>query len=248
MLGVHSSAYRRPSALPDGAVVVVGSGQTGSQLALELAGSGRTVYLCTSRVRRLPRRYRGRDMFAWWHTMGWYGQRREDLPDPAAAGWPQPVVAGTDGGRSISLHQLARAGVTLMGRLLEVDGRTLRLGDDRDGNVRYADRSAEEFRRAVDAHLGDRAVEYPDLEPDPADEPAVLADAPSQLDLVRAEVRSVVWCTGHESTTEWLDVPPSTPDIHVVGRPWLTCRGSGILHGMPADAALVAAAIAGRPG
>jgi|SRR5262245_22696759 len=238
--GIHSSAYRNPAALPDGAVVVVGSGQTGSQLALELAGAGRAVYLCTSRVRRLPRRYRGRDMMAWWHTMGLYGQSRVDLADPAVAELAQPVVAGTEGGRSISLHQLARASVTLLGRLLAVDGWTMRLGDDRDENISYADRSADEFRREVDAFLGERASED---EPDPADEPVVLPEPAIELDLRRVGVGSVVWCTGHSPAVDWLDVALSTPDVHVIGRPWLTCRASGILHGMPIDAARVAAAI-----
>ena len=236
---VHSSAYRNPANLPDGAVVVVGSGQTGSQLALELAGAGRTVFLCTSRVRRLPRRYRGRDMMAWWHAMGLYRQGRADLPDPAVADLAQPVVAGTEGGRSISLHQLSRAGVTLLGRLLTVDGWTLRLGEDRDENIAYADRSADEFRREVDAFLGDPACER-----EIADEPEPLKEAPRELDLRREGVGSVLWCTGHTPAVDWLDAPLSTPDIHVVGRPWLTCRASGILHGMPTDAARVAAVIA----
>jgi putative flavoprotein involved in K+ transport len=237
--GVHSSAYRNPATLPGGAVVVVGSGQTGSQLALELAGAGRAVFLCTSRVRRLPRRYRGRDMMAWWHVMGLYRQGRADLPDPSVADLAQPVVAGTEGGRSISLHQLARAGVILLGRLLTVDGWTLRLGDDRDENVSYADRSADEFRREVDAFVGDTGCER-----EMADEPAPLREAPRELDLRHEGVGSVLWCTGHSPAVDWLDVPLSTPDIHVVGRPWLTCRASGILHGMPTDAAQVAAAIA----
>jgi len=214
--GEHCSAYRNPAALPDGAVVVVGSGQTGSQLALELAGAGRAVFLCTSRVRRLPRRYRGRDMMAWWHAMGLYRQGRADLADPTVADLAQPVVAGTEGGRSISLHQLARAGVTLLGRLVTVDGSTLRLGDDRDENVAYADRSADEFRREVDAFLTEPAS---DEDPDPADEPATLAEAPRELDLRNERVGSFLWCTGHSPAVPWLGVPLSTPDVHVVGRP-----------------------------
>jgi putative flavoprotein involved in K+ transport len=178
-------------------------------------------------------------MMAWWHAMGLYRQGRADLPDPSVADLAQPVVAGTEGGRSISLHQLARAGVILLGRLLTVDGWTLRLGDDRDENVSYADRSADEFRREVDAFVGDTGCER-----EMADEPAPLREAPRELDLRHEGVGSVLWCTGHSPAVDWLDVPLSTPDIHVVGRPWLTCRASGILHGMPTDAAQVAAAIA----
>jgi hypothetical protein len=90
----------------------------------------------------------------------------------------------------------------------------------------------------VDAFLGDPADER-----ELADEPATLTEAARELDLRNEGVGSVLWCTGHSPTVQWLDVPQSTPDIHVVGRPWLTCRASGILHGMPTDAARVATAI-----
>jgi putative flavoprotein involved in K+ transport len=122
-----------------------------------------------------------------------------------------------------------------------VDGWTLRLGDDRDENVSYADRSADEFRREVDAFLTGPPLNE---EPDQADEAEALKEVPRELDLRSEGVGSVLWCTGHSPAVDWLDVPLSTPDIHVVGRPWLTCRASGILHGMPTDAARVAAAIA----
>jgi putative flavoprotein involved in K+ transport len=120
-----------------------------------------------------------------------------------------------------------------------VDSWTLRLGEDRDENIAYADRSADEFRREVDTFLGDTTFER-----EIADEPEPLKEAPRELDLRREGVGSVLWCTGHTPAVDWLDAPLSTPDIHVVGRPWLTCRASGILHGMPTDAARVAAVIA----
>jgi putative flavoprotein involved in K+ transport len=248
VLSLHSSDYRRPGQLPDGAVVVVGAAQSGAQIALELASSGRPVYMCTSRARRLPRRYRGRDAFVWWSAMGLLDQPPEALADAATMRLPQPVLSGAEGGRSISLHQLGRAGVTLLGRLVGVDGATLTLADDRDDNIAYADRAAVGFRREIDEYIMARGEEAPEAEPDPADERYPLPPAPQTLDLAGHGVGTVLWCTGHLPSTPWLTVPDTHPGIHVLGRPWLTHRSSGILYGIPADAARVAHAIAGtRP-
>jgi putative flavoprotein involved in K+ transport len=249
VLSLHSSAYRRPELLPDGAVVVVGTAQSGMQIALDLAQAGRPVFLCTSRARRLPRRHRGQDVFRWWKTIGIWDQTPDSLPDPAVMRLPQPVVTGVDGGRSISYYQLARAGVTVLGRLLRVDRGTLVLGEDRDDNVAYADTAASGFRREIDAYIQTRRIPAPPPATDPADEAYPLTPAPLTLDLAGQGIGTVLWATGYVPHTPWLTVPESHPGIHVVGRPWLTRRASGILHGMPSDAARVAEAIVsvGRP-
>jgi putative flavoprotein involved in K+ transport len=245
VLSLHSSAYRRPELLPDGAVVVVGSAQSGTQIALDLALAGRPVFLCTSRARRLPRRHRGQDSFRWWKTIGILDQRPDDLADPAVMRLPQPVLSGAEGGRSISYHQLARAGVTLLGRLVHIDRGTLVLADDRDDNIAYAETAAAAFRREIDAYIETRGLTAPPPEPDPADDTHALPLAPQTLDLAAIGVGTVLWCTGYVPHLPWLTVPDSHPGVHIVGRPWLTRRSSGILHGMPVDAARVAQAIAG---
>jgi len=245
VLSLHSSAYRRPDQLPDGAVVVVGTAQSGMQIALELSLSGRRVFLCTSRARRLSRRHRGQDSFRWWKTIGILDQRPEDLPDPAMMRLPQPVLSGADGGRSISYYQLARAGATLLGRLVRIDRGVLVLADDRDENIAYADTAATAFRREIDAYIETRGLTAPPPSPDAADDPYALPPAPHALDLAGHDVGTVLWCTGYVPHLPWLTVPDSHPGVHVIGRPWLTHRASGILHGMPVDAARIAQAIAG---
>jgi putative flavoprotein involved in K+ transport len=133
--------------------------------------------------------------------------------------------------------------VTLLGRLLRIDGKRLALADDRDTNIDYADEAVAAFRRDIDGYIQARGLTAPEAEPDPADERYGLPPAHKTLDLVTSGVGTVLWCTGHRPYTPWLTVPETHPGVHVVGRPWLTHRSSGILHGMPADAARVAQAI-----
>jgi putative flavoprotein involved in K+ transport len=131
---LHSAWYRSSRQLPPGAVVVVGSAQSGCQIAEDLLGAGRTVYLCASRVARVPRRYRGRDTFEWWTEFGFFDQSLADLQDPTMRLAAQPQVSGVGPrGHTVSLQQLARDGVHLLGRALGINEGRLqldpRLGD-----------------------------------------------------------------------------------------------------------------------
>src|SRR5215467_8611567 len=117
ILQLHSSQYHKPQRLPSGVVLVVGSGQSGSQIAEELYQSGRQVYLCVSRSGRSLRRYRGRDVMWWVNQMGGYDRTLDQLPSPAARFTCHPTLTGKDGGHEINLRQLANKGVVLLGRL-----------------------------------------------------------------------------------------------------------------------------------
>src|SRR5262249_46368219 len=119
--GPHAGEYRDPAALPPGGVVVVGGGQSGVQIAEDLREAGRRVYLCTSRVGRTPRRYRGRDLPAWWHELGLLDVRPDEV-EPSALRAALPQVTGAGGGRTVALQQLARDGVTLLGRARGIHG------------------------------------------------------------------------------------------------------------------------------
>ena len=124
---VTAADYRAPADLPTGAVLVVGSAQTGVQLAEDLVAAGRRTFLCTSSVGRIPRRYRGRDIFAWLGDAGFFEQTPDALPDPAMLRWPQPQVSGVGPlGRTVSLQCLAAQGVTLLGRPVAVEGDRVR--------------------------------------------------------------------------------------------------------------------------
>ncbi|HEX8895488.1 MAG TPA: NAD(P)-binding domain-containing protein, partial [Terriglobales bacterium] len=122
---IHSDEYRNPESLPAGSVLVVGSGQSGAQIAEELYESGRKVYLSVSRAGRVPRRYRGKDA-NWWHDrMGDYERTVDQLPSPQAKFASKPQISGKDGGHTLNLHQFARHGVTLLGRIQGVLDGTL---------------------------------------------------------------------------------------------------------------------------
>lgn len=251
--------YRSPAALPPGAVLVVGGGQSGAQIADELAVAGREVLLATSRVARVPRRYRGRDVHEWSVEMGLYDQATEAVTDPAEFREPHPMLSGGRGGHTVALQQLSRDGVRLLGRLVDAEDTKLAFAADLAENMRYADRRAAGFRRAVDAYVAGAGIAAVPPDTDPAELPLPEApDAPLALDIRAEGITSVVWCTGFGPDTGWVHVPvlradglpvhhgglTASPGLYVAGYPWLSTRGSGLLYGVAADAARIAQHIA----
>src|SRR4051812_45231337 len=231
---VHAAEYRRPGDLAQGGVLVVGSAQSGVQVAEDLAEAGRRAYLGTSRVGRVPRRYRGKDMLEWWVEMGIFDERPEDLEDPAERFTAQPQLSGTRGGHSVSLHQLAPDGVTILGRPTGVDGDRLFLSEHRPVHVLHADGIAEKVRRRIDEHIERNRIAAPGAEPDPADapEPSLSPRGPETLNLT--EIGSVVWCTGFRGNFDYLHLPvldadggivhqgvaTASPGLYAIGFPW----------------------------
>jgi putative flavoprotein involved in K+ transport len=250
----HSADYRAPGLLPAGAVLVVGSAQSGCQIAEDLLAAGRRVVLATSRVGRAPWRHRGRDTVEWLVQAGFFDQRPQDLPDPSVMHAAQPILAA--GGRSLSLQALARAGATLAGRPVAVDGERLSFDDTVRANVAAGDAFAARMRAMVDEAIRRRGLDAPRAELDDTDEPVDL-DPPAELDLRAEEVGSVVWCTGFGGDFSWLDpalvgadgqprrqdIAAALPGVWYVGLRWLTRRRSSLLFGFPADAATVADAV-----
>jgi putative flavoprotein involved in K+ transport len=175
ILQLHSSHYRNPSALPPGAVLVVGSADSGCQIAEELNESGRRVYLCVGRAVRRPRRYRSKDSMFWAVTLGRLEQTADQLPSPSARFAPNPQLSGKYGGHTINLHQFARNGVVLLGCLIGVDGPRIALAPDLQENLANADKTSEDFRKEVDAFVRRTGMDVPAPEPDPVDE--VRSDA-----------------------------------------------------------------------
>ena len=263
--GIHQSDaghYRSPTALPPGAVLVVGSGQSGAQIADELATSGRDVFLATSRVPRVPRRYRGRDVHEWTVELGLYDQPAEAVTDPAEFREPHPMLSGGGGGHTISYAQLARDGVRLLGRLAGAEAGMLRFGPELPGNIAYADHRAALFRHAIDEYVARSGIVAPPPDIDPAERSQPMAESPEKLSMRAERIAAVIWCTGFGPDTGWLDVPVLGPDgnpahthgitafpgLYVAGYPWLSNRGSGLLYGVAADAARVAQHIAAAAG
>jgi putative flavoprotein involved in K+ transport len=260
LLQIHSADYRSPSGLPEGAVLVVGAGQSGCQIAEDLVDAGRSVYMSASRVGRVPRRYRGRDIMAWMLDTGFLDVRVEDLEDPGIARLPQPQVSGIGAlGHTLSLQHLAGRGVVLMGRLTGVQDGVLLTDGLLADYVAYADEFSADTKARVDEYIASEGIEAPPPEDDPADIPSSgdLPGSVDRLDLRAAGVSSVVWCTGFTSDFEWLEVPllddagrpihqrgvSPTPGVYFLGFPWLHSRKSGVIPGVDEDGAFIADSI-----
>jgi putative flavoprotein involved in K+ transport len=250
---LHAADYRSPAQLPDGAVLVVGSAQSGCQITEDLLSGGRRVVLATSPVGRVPFWHRGRETVEWLVEAGFMDQRPRDLPDPSVMRAAMPIIAP---GRGLSLPALARAGATLVGRPVALDGEWVAFDDSLAANLAAGDAFAARARAMVDETIRRRGLDAPPAEPDEHDVHVDL-DPPATLDLRAEEVASVVWCTGFTGDFSWLDpalvgadgqprhldgAAPASGLWHL-GLRWLRRRGSGILLGFPGDAAWVAGAV-----
>jgi putative flavoprotein involved in K+ transport len=255
---VHSSAYRNPSSLPDGGVLVVGSGQSGAQIAEDLHLAGRDVHLSVGAAPRVARFYRGRDCVAWLEEMGRYempiGQHPEGL---AARHEANHYVTGRDGGRDIDLRALAHDGMHLHGRLLGIDGGGMRFAGDLAARLDAADATADRIKDAIDAHIAAQGVEAPpEARYDPVWEPPT--DVEHVVHRREAGITSVIWATGFRSDWSWVAVPAfdgtgypthergvtTISGLYVVGLPWLHTWGSGRFGGIARDARFVAERVA----
>ena len=259
LLQLDTATYRSPAEVADGAVLVVGGGQSGCQIAEDLAAAGRRVLLSTSRVAWVPRRYRGRDTLAWWTASGFYDVRRADVGDEVLR-IRQPLISGTDDGHSLSLQSLARAGVELLGRLRGGTGEELSFGEDVAEHARFADESGAALLRGVDEYIERAGIEAPEAETEPACAPleGIGSDARTGLRLDREGVGTVIWCSGMRPRLDAAAIPglvqngmiphvdgaTAVPGVYLLGVPWLRLRKSGIIWGAAADAEHVAAAIA----
>jgi putative flavoprotein involved in K+ transport len=252
---LHSAHYRRPEDLADGGVLLVGSGQSGAQIAEELRDAGRTVVLATSPVGRVPLRRRGLDAVAVLDAVGFFAARTEDVP-PAARTGPQPLLAP---GHDLSLGRLAASGVALRGRLVDVQGDTAMFDASLPANVAAGEALADQLYAIVDQALARKGA----LPPIPAEEhePQVDEAGTDSLDLQASGIGTVLWCTGFGADFSWMD--PGLLDergwprrqgfraeciegLYYIGLRWLTMRGSGNFLGFPADAAAVADAVAAQ--
>ena len=261
---LHSGAYRRPADLPSGAVVIVGSGQSGVQIAEDLLGAGRTVYLATSAVARLRRRYRGRDSLAWLVDGGFYDVPLDRLSDPQVRFQTLFTTSGIGrAGHTVSLQALAKQGAILLGRPSAVEGDRLRFDDTVGSNIAFADQKSAEFNATLEAIIDRAAIDPPALETDAADMPhpdPMSVRSPSEIDLGAAGVGTVIWATGFGGDLGFLDGTmldeQGTPvhehgvgrvaGVYFVGFPWLWTRKSGIILGVDEDAGFVADHVAQR--
>jgi putative flavoprotein involved in K+ transport len=250
ILQLHTAEYRSPSELPAGAVLVVGGAQSGVQIVEDLLHAGRNVFLATSAVGRLPRRYRGRDSFAWLVDDGFFDETR-------ATATPNPQISGAAGGHTLSYQQLERLGAVLLGGVAGMSGSRVQLRDDLARNIVFADAASAALRSRIDAHIARSKLDAPQPEADAADEPypmRSIPQAPRELDLPHAAVATVIWATGFDADTGFVRAPvvgkrgdivqrdgsTAVPGLFVIGQPWLRSRRSATIYGVVADAPHVA--------
>jgi putative flavoprotein involved in K+ transport len=253
---IHSSAYRNPSALPDGAVLVVGSAQSGCQIAEELYLSGRPVYLCVGSAGRAPRRYRGDDIFRWLMLTGFFSLPAEQLPSPQARFAGLPHVSGARGGHTLNLHQFARDGVTLLGHLQGAYDGVITLAADLHENLAKADQSEAEVCGMIDRYVEQMELDAPrEMLPQLRDGYTVQ-EIPN-LDVRAAGVSTVIWAASYTFDFSLTKLPvfddygfpiqtrgvTRFPGLYFVGIPWLDGLKSGTLVGVGEDAEYIVQAI-----
>jgi putative flavoprotein involved in K+ transport len=256
IISLNAGTYKNSESLPEGAVLIVGSAQSGCQIAEDLVAAGRRVYLCASRVGRVPRTYRGRDIFAWWKDMGFWDVRVEELENPAMQYAALPQVSGVDGGRTVSFQSLARDGVVLLGRVTDIDGYNMMLKPDLIKAIQFADEKSSVFKKAVDEYIQKNRITAPIPEPDPG-EPDLPdlhgSDLIERLNLHEAGISTVIWCTGFDADWDWLKAGAfdeysrprhrngfgTSPGLYFIGFPWLSKRKSGTIYGISEDASRI---------
>jgi putative flavoprotein involved in K+ transport len=203
---IDASDYRSPAALGTGAVLVVGSGQSGGQIAKDLSDAGRQVYCATSRIGRIPRRYRGRHPALWLVDMGALDVRREAFVLPSGA---IPARALQGAVETLSLQSLSAQGVVLLGRVVSADGKVLTFSDDVAENIRFADENSAQVRGRIDDYIARNGIDAPPATDDPAEvvPPKIPSPPITSLDLETSGIGTIVWCTGFDGDFSWLRVP-----------------------------------------
>ncbi|MEQ8896214.1 MAG: NAD(P)/FAD-dependent oxidoreductase [Roseovarius sp.] len=255
---MHSTAYRNPDQLPEGAVLVVGAGSSGSQIADELLSSGRKTYLSVGPHDRPPRSYRGRD-FTWW--LGVLGKWDAATPGPDSE-HVTIAVSGANGGQTVDFRRLAERGMVLVGRTEACEGGRLSFAADLAGNIAHGDANYLSVLDEADAYIARNGLDLPQ-EPSArgiGPDPACVADPIRELDLAEAGITSIIWATGFTLDYGWLDAEAfdetgkprhqrgvsAEPGIYFVGLPWLSRRGSSFIWGVWHDAKFIADHIATR--
>jgi putative flavoprotein involved in K+ transport len=249
-LQLDARDYRSASALPDGPVLVVGSGQSGAQIAEDLFLGGRDVHLSVGSAPRSPRRYRGKDVVDWLDRMGYYSMPISEHPDPRAVrSKTNHYLTGRDGGREIDLRARALEGMQLHGRLRFITPEAIHFSDDLARNLDKADAVYCRIRSSIDNWIAKEGLEAPEeaayspcWQPMPGEDPG--------LDLRSHPLAAVIWCTGYRSDFHWIDVPvfdgsghpahdrgiTQSSGLYFLGLPWLHTWGSGRFCGVAEDA------------
>lgn len=245
---IHTADYRNPSQLPEGGVVVVGSGQSGCQIAEDLHLAGRKVHMVTGNAPRCARFYRGRDVVDWLADVGQYDITVEHDGMTKKKHDTNHYLTGRDGGRDIDLRKFALEGMSLYGRMETVSGGKMIFSPNLKANLDGADRVYNGINALIDRYIAENGIDAPAGSPYvPLWEPESEIE---ELDLVAAGVTSIVWATGFTPDWSFVGLPifdgnaypvhrrgvTSVDGIYVLGLPWLWTWGSGRFLAVGKDA------------
>ncbi len=253
---IHSSSYRNPDQLPTGAVLVVGAGSSGVQIADELRKAGRTVYLSVGAHDRPPRRYRGRDN-VWW--LGVLGKWELSTP-PAGAEHVTIAVSGANGGRTVDFRNLAASGITLVGLTDSFKDGVIHFRNDLADNIAKGDANYLSVLDEADEFIARNGLDLPE-EPEArvfGPTPECVLNPILELDIAQSGITSIIWATGFSVDYSWLQVDAvdsqgkprhqrgvsTEPGVYFLGLAWLSRRGSPFLWGVWHDAKYIADHIA----
>lgn len=250
---LHSSNYKNPQSLPEGDVLVVGTGQSGCQIAEDLHLAGRRVHLAVGSAPRSPRRYRGKDVVDWLEQMGYYDLAIDEHPQKETARTnTNHYLSGRDGGHEIDLRQFALEGMQLYGRLHRIEGEQLHFTPELKRHLDHADQVAASIKRNIDKFIDTHQIHAPqEVAYQPPWEPTT---DPLSVDYTAAQISSVIWATGYQMDFSWIEVPvfqgngypghergvTTVQGLYFLGLPWLYTWGSGRFSGIARDATYLA--------
>ena len=246
---IHSSEYKNPQSLPEGEILVIGSGQSGCQIAEDLHLVGKKVHLCVGRAPRSPRRYRGKDVVDWLDLMGYYDLTIDEHPDKENVRTKtNHYVTGRNGGHEIDLRTFALEGMKLYGSLGDIKAENLEFKPNLSKNLDRADEVAESIKKTIDGYISKKQISAPtELPYQPIWQPETEI---LELNYRKANISSVIWCVGYQTDFSWIEVPvfdgkgypshdrgvTSIKGLYFLGLPWLYTWGSGRFSGIARDA------------
>jgi len=256
---IHSIDYRNPEQLPEGEVLVVGTGQSGVQLMEDLHLAGRKVHLAVGSAPRSPRMYRGRETTEWLYDLGFYDLTidRHPLGDEAKHK-TNHFLTGRSGGHEIDLRKFALEGVKLYGSMANIHGTTLEFKPDLTKNLDDADEIYVNIRNDIDRYIADNNIDAP-VEP-PFRKVWEPEFDPTSIDADKENITSIVWAIGFRPNYRWIELPvfdgrgypqfdrgiTHVEGLYFIGLPWLHTWGSGRFLGIADDAHYLANIIHGK--
>jgi putative flavoprotein involved in K+ transport len=258
---IHTSNYHNPESLPDGAVLVVGTGQSGCQIAEELYQNGRNVYLCVGGATRIPRRYRGKDTIWWLNELNFFDQTADSLTSSKERFKAHPFVTGKNGGHSLNLHQFAKDGVVLLGHMKSAQDNKVTLVPDLRENLAKVDQFVADLKQNIDKLIVEQKIDAEEAPTNSEMKDGYEAEIIEELDLKAEGIKTIIWATGYKFDFSWVSFPildqddypiqdrgiSEYPGLYFLGLHFMHNRKSGTLWGVGEYADHIAKDIAARP-